>query len=75
MLGPSAKGRRYKLSDGKRSLIDGPFTESKELIAGYVLFTAESFEEAAAWAPRYYDVVESPTIELREVEEPEALSR
>jgi hypothetical protein len=69
MLAPSARGRRYKLSDGKRSVIDGPFTESKELIAGYVHFHAGSFEDAAAWAPRYQDTVESPSVELREVEE------
>ena len=72
MLAPSARGRRYKFSDGKRSVVDGPFTESKELIAGYVLFNAGSFEEAAAWAPRYQDTVESPLVEVREVEEPGA---
>jgi hypothetical protein len=69
LLAPSAKGRRFKVSDGKRSLIDGPFAESKELIAGYVLFRADSLEEAATWAPRYQDVVQSPTVEVRDVEE------
>jgi hypothetical protein len=69
MLAPSAKGRRYKHSDRGRSPTDGPFAESKELIAGYVLFDANSLEDAAAWAPRYLEVVESPTVELREVEE------
>jgi hypothetical protein len=51
-LAPSARGRRYKFSDGRRSVVDGPFTESKELIAGYVLFHARALDEAAAWAPR-----------------------
>jgi hypothetical protein len=68
MLAPSAKGRRYKFSDGARSVIDGPFTESKEMIAGYLLFDAPSLEDAARWAPRYQDCVESPVVDLREVE-------
>jgi len=68
-LAPSARGRRYKFSNGRRSVVDGPFTESKELIAGYVLFHARALDEAAAWAPRYQDVVESPEVEVREVEE------
>ncbi len=68
-LAPSAKGRRFGVREGKRTVMDGPFTESKELIAGYVLFHADSFEEAAAWAPRYQDTVGSPLVELREVEE------
>jgi hypothetical protein len=69
LLGPSQKGRRFKLADGRRAVIDGPFAESKELIAGYVLIRADSLDEAAAWAPRYQDVVESPEVEVREVEE------
>ena len=74
LLAPSARGRRYKNSDGQRSVIDGPFAESKELIAGYVLLRANSLEEAAAWAPRYQDAVDSHLVDLREVEEPAQLS-
>jgi hypothetical protein len=69
ILSPSARGRRYLKSEGGRSVLDGPFTESKELIAGYVLFKADSIEDAAVWAPRYQDTVESTLVELREVEE------
>jgi hypothetical protein len=46
----SAKGSRIKLSKGKLSVTDGPFTEAKELIAGYVLVEVKSKEEAISWA-------------------------
>ena len=47
-LRPSARGRRYKNSSDGRRVIDGPFTESKELIAGYCIVSADSLEEAPA---------------------------
>jgi hypothetical protein len=49
-LQPSAKGWRVKYSGGKRKVIDGPFTEAKELIAGYTLIQAKSREEAIEWS-------------------------
>jgi hypothetical protein len=52
-LQPSSKGWRIKYSGGKRSVIDGPFTESKELIAGYTLIQVKSKEEAMEWAKRF----------------------
>jgi len=65
---PSARGRRYKNSrDGVR-MTDGPFTESKELIAGYVMVSAESLEDAARWAMRYIEAVEADEVDLRELE-------
>ena len=51
-LQPSAKGARIKFSGGKRSVVDGPFTEAKELIAGYWLIQAKSLQEAIEWARR-----------------------
>ena len=51
-LQPSSKGARIKFSGGKRTLIDGPFTESKELIAGYWIIQVKSREEAIEWARR-----------------------
>jgi hypothetical protein len=51
-LQPSSKGARVKFSKGKRTAIDGPFTESKELIAGYWLIQVKSKEEAIEWAKR-----------------------
>ncbi len=52
-LQPSSKGARIKFSGGKRTLIDGPFTETKELIAGYTLIQVRSREEAIEWAMRF----------------------
>jgi hypothetical protein len=52
-LQPSSKGWRIKYSGGKRTVIDGPFTETKELIAGYTLIQVKSREEALEWAKRF----------------------
>jgi hypothetical protein len=52
-LQPSSKGARIKYSGGKRTVIDGPFTEAKELIAGYTLIQVKSREEAMEWAKRF----------------------
>ena len=51
-LQPSSKGARVKFSGGKRTVIDGPFAETKELIAGYWLIQVKSKEEAIEWAKR-----------------------
>ena len=51
-LKPSSKGFRVKFSGGKRTIIDGPFTETKELIAGYWIIQVKSREEAVEWAKR-----------------------
>lgn len=56
-LQPSSKGMRLKLSGRKRSLIDGPFTESKELIAGYCMLQVKSKDEAIEWASRFAKVL------------------
>jgi hypothetical protein len=52
-LQASSKGWRIKYSGGKRSVIDGPFTESKELIAGYTMIQVKSREEAMEWTRRF----------------------
>jgi hypothetical protein len=49
---PSAMGRRVRLSRGNRSVIDGPFAESKQLIAGYWILQVKSMDEAVDWAKR-----------------------
>jgi hypothetical protein len=66
---PSSRGRRYKNSREGLSITDGPFTESKELIAGYVMVSAASLEEAGRWAARYIDAVEADEVDVLEVEE------
>jgi hypothetical protein len=51
-LYPSDTGARVTYRDGKRTVTDGPFAESKELIAGYLLIQVQSKEEAIEWASR-----------------------
>jgi hypothetical protein len=52
-LHPSSKGWRVTWSGGKRSIVDGPFAEAKELIAGYTIIQVKSREEAMEWARRF----------------------
>lgn len=52
-LQPSARGWRVKYAGERRTVIDGPFTEAKELIAGYTLIQVKSREEAMEWARRF----------------------
>jgi hypothetical protein len=52
-LKPSAQGFRVKYHEGRPTLVDGPFAETKELIAGYTLIQARSREEAMEWARRF----------------------
>src|SRR5438093_4064441 len=67
-LHPSSKGARVRFSGGKRTVIDGPFTEAKELIAGFWLWQVKSKEEAIEWLKRApFDETE---VEIRQVFEP-----
>jgi hypothetical protein len=52
-LQPSSKGWRVKYSGAKRTVVDGPFTEAKELIAGYTIIQVKSREEALEWTRRF----------------------
>ena len=72
-LHPSAKGARVTFSGSKRTVIDGPFAETKELIAGFWLWQVKSKEEAIAWVkrcPNPFPGAESE-IEIRQVFEAE----
>jgi hypothetical protein len=51
-LHPSSKGKRVKFSGPQRTVIDGPFTETKELVAGYWIWQVRSMEEAVEWLKR-----------------------
>jgi len=51
-LHPSSKGKRVRFSGEKRTVIDGPFTETKELIAGYWMWQVRSMDEAVEWLKR-----------------------
>jgi hypothetical protein len=68
-LHPSSKGKRVKYSGGKTTVIDGPFTEAKELIAGFWLWQVRSMEEAVEWVKRIPnpDGVQEAEIEIRQV--------
>jgi hypothetical protein len=67
-LQASAKGWRIKYSGGKRTFIDGPFTETKELVAGYTIIKAKSRQEAIEWTKRFPNPgSEDGEIEVRQV--------
>jgi len=70
-LHPSSQGRRVRFDGKKRTVIDGPFAESKELVAGYWLWQVRSIDEALEWLRRApYD---GGTFEVREVVEFEGM--
>jgi len=51
-LQPSSKGAKVRISGDKRTVVDGPFTEAKELVAGYWMFQCKSLEECIEWVRR-----------------------
>jgi hypothetical protein len=71
-LHPTSKGKRVKFSGAKRTVVDGPFTETKELIAGFWLWQVRSLEEAIEWVKRCPNPHEGESeIEIRQVFEAE----
>lgn len=73
-LHPSSKGKRVRFSsDGKKSLVDGPFAQTKELVAGFWLWKCKSMEEAMEWAKRCPHPMpgEEGELEIRQVFEAE----
>jgi PhnB protein len=66
-LKPSSQGARVKFTAGRPRVIDGPFAETKELIAGYSVIDVKSKEEAIEWVKRWpaFDVEENVEIEIR----------
>ena len=72
-LHPSSKGKRVVFSGGKKTVIDGPFAETKELVAGFWLWQVKSIEEAVEWVRRCPDPMpgEESIIEIRPVFEAE----
>jgi len=72
-LQPSSKGARVRFKNASRSVIDGPFAEAKELIAGFWIWQVKSLEEAIEWVkrcPNPFDGIESE-IEIRQIFEAE----
>ncbi|HEX7127027.1 MAG TPA: YciI family protein [Thermodesulfobacteriota bacterium] len=72
-LHPSRKGKRVRFSGGKRTVVDGPFAETKELVAGYWIWQVKSMEEAVEWVRRCPDPMpgEDSEIEIRPIYEAE----
>ncbi len=74
-LHPTSKGKRIKFSGGNRIVTDGPFAETRELIAGYWIWKVNSMEEAVEWVKRIpFDAESSPgdtEVEIRQVFEAE----
>lgn len=72
-LRPSSKGKRVRFSGGKRTVIDGPFTETKELVAGFWIWQVRSIEEALEWVRRCPEPMpgEESEIEIRPLFEAE----
>ncbi len=68
-LHPSSKGKRIRFSGGKRTVLDGPFAETKELVAGFWLWQVRSMDEAVEWARRCPDPMpgEESELEIRPV--------
>jgi hypothetical protein len=72
-LHPSSKGKRVRFAGGRRTVIDGPFAETKELVAGFWLWQVKSMDEAIEWVRRCPDPMpgEEAEIEIRPVFEAE----
>lgn len=68
-LHPSTKGKRIRFSGGNRSVVDGPFAETKELVAGFWIWKVKSIDEAVEWAKRCPDPMpgEDAELEIRSV--------
>jgi hypothetical protein len=66
-LRPSSRGKRVRFSGGRKSVVDGPFAETKELVAGYWIWQVKSMEEAVEWVRRCPDPMpgEESEIEIR----------
>lgn len=81
-LKPTAEGWRIQWTGGKKTIVDGPFTEAKELVAGYTIIDVKSREEALEWTKRYPnpsigdgEIEVRPMFELEDFGESETLER
>ena len=72
-LHPSSRGKRVVFSGGKKAVVDGPFAETKELVAGFWIWQVKSIEEAVEWVRRCPDPMpgEEAVVEIRPVFEAE----
>jgi hypothetical protein len=71
---PSTRGKRVRFSGGERIVVDGPFTETQELVAGFWLWQVKSIDEAVEWVKRCPNPMpEDSVVEIRPVVGPEEL--
>ncbi len=72
-LHPSSKGKRVRFAGGKKTVVDGPFAETKELVAGFWIWQVKSIDEAVEWVRRCPDPMpgEESELEIRQVFETE----
>jgi hypothetical protein len=66
---PSSRGARVRISGGKFTVTDGPFSETKEVIGGFALFQVKSKEEAIEWTKRFLKLAGDGESEIREIYE------
>lgn len=66
---PSAKGAKVRVSEGKRTVTDGPFTEAKEVIGGFAMLQVRSIDEAIEWASRFAETIGDVEVEVRQIAE------
>jgi hypothetical protein len=69
-LKPTSEGVRLSFTNGKRTIIDGPFTETKEMIAGYCIVDVPTRDEAITWSTKFAEIVGDVNIEIRPMFEP-----
>jgi hypothetical protein len=70
-IAPTAMGAKISLSDGKFTVIDGPFTEAKELVGGWALLECRDLDEAVEWSKRFLGVLGEGEVRVRPVFGPE----
>jgi hypothetical protein len=70
-LGPTAMGVKITLRDGEFTVVDGPFTEAKELVGGWALLECRDKEEAVEWSKRFVSVLGEGEVRIRPVFGPE----
>lgn len=68
-VGPSSQGARLTFDGGKVTVVDGPYAEAKEIVAGFAILDVKSREEAIEHAKRWAQVVDTPRIDVRRVAE------
>lgn len=66
-LHPTARGAKLKYADGKLTVTDGPFTESKEIVAGWAIVQVDSMDEAIEWSRRFFAVLGEGEGEIRQI--------